>query len=131
MQVRIETLGRRCAWLGLGITALWLLAVGPALRYFGMSGVEATAVSAASCILGGWVTFWFAARLRQPRMQAFAVLFGTAIRAVFALAGAIVMDALLGIARENYLIWLALFYLASLALETVLLLKPQNGARTS
>jgi hypothetical protein len=130
MQFRTLTLGSRCTLLALAITALWLLVVLPAQRYFGMAGVEASGVSAVSCLLGGWVTFWLTTRLTQPRMQAVAVLFGTGIRGVFALAGAIVMDGLLGLAPANYLIWLGLFYLVSLALETVLLMKPTGEAGT-
>jgi hypothetical protein len=131
MQLRTQTLGSRCTWLALGIAALWLLAAAPAHYYFGTAGIKATAVSAVSCLLAGWVTFWITNRLKQPRMQAFAVLIGTGIRGIFALAGAIVMDGLLDLPHQNYLIWLGLFYLFSLALETALLMKPPGRAGMS
>jgi hypothetical protein len=62
-------------------------------------------------------------------MQAFAVLFGTIIRGVFALVGVAVMHFVLGLAYENYLIWLAVFYLVALALETALMIGPTGKAR--
>jgi hypothetical protein len=51
------------------------------------------------------------------------VLLGTLIRAVFAFMGALAMDILLGLTPMNYLVWLALFYLISLAVETALMMK--------
>jgi hypothetical protein len=128
MQIRTDTLGRRCQWLGAGIGALWLLTVLPARHFFGTAGIEAAAVSAVCCLLAGCVTFLFAARFTQPRMQAFAVLFGTAVRGVFALAGALLMQFVLGLVHENYLIWLGVFYLVALALETALMLGPPGNA---
>src|SRR6266478_1414412 len=96
MQIRTDSLASRCIWLTLVIGGLWLLAIAPAQHYFGAPGVEAAAVSAVSCLLGGYLTFWLAARFTQPRIQAFAILFGTGIRGVFALLGALVMEILLG-----------------------------------
>jgi len=129
MHFRTDTLGRRCQWLGLAIASLWLLSIWPAQHFFGLAGIEAAAVSAISCLLAGWLTFVFAARVRQPRMQAFAVLFGMVIRGIFALLGALSMQYLLGLPFENYLIWLCIFYLAALALETGLMLEPPRGTR--
>jgi hypothetical protein len=124
MQFKTDTLRQRCQWLGVAIGGLWLLTVPPARHFFGIAGIEASAIAAVSCLLAGWLTFLFAARLRQPRLQAFAVLLGTVIRGVFALLGALVMQYLLGLSFENYLIWLCIFYLVALALETVFLIKP-------
>ncbi len=110
---------------------LWLLAIIPAGQFFGLAGVEAAGVSAVSCLLGGCLTFWVAARLVRPQLLAFAALLGTAIRGLFALIGALVMQFALELSPENYLIWLGTFYLVSLALETVLMVGPaaQTDAR--
>ena len=124
MQFCLDTFGGRCRMLAVVICALWLLATGPAWHYFGNPGIQAATISAVCCLFAGIVTFRFA-RGRQPRMDAFAVLWGTAFRGVFALLGVFVMQVPLSIAAENYLIWLGLFYLASLALETALLLRPE------
>jgi hypothetical protein len=110
---------------------LWLLAAVPARYFFGTAGIAASSVSAATCLVGGWVTFWFAAHAKGARLQAFAVLSGTLIRGSFALAGALVMQFLLGLAQENYLIWLGLFYLTSLALETVMMLGSPAGTKAA
>ena len=124
MHLKADSLGERCKWLTLAVAGLWIVTVVPAHYWFGISGVQATVVSAVSCLAGGWLTFWFATRFTQPRVQALAVLFGTGIRGLFALVGGLVMQFLLHIGSDNYLIWLALFYLATLALETALVMKP-------
>ena len=131
MKFSADNLGGRCKWLSLALGGVWLLAFIPARYFFGISGIEAVSVSAVSCLLPGWLTFWCASRLTQPRMQAFSVLFGTVLRALFAVIGVVVMQFLLGLPYENYLIWLGLFYLFSLALETALLMKPPGRAGMS
>lgn len=129
MHFHADTLASRCRWLALVLGGLWVLAVFPARHFFGAAGVVASSVSAASCLFAGWLTFWLALRLSRPRMQAFGVLGGTIVRGVFAFVAAFFMQFLLGIPYENYLIWLGLFYLASLAAETALLLGPNSSKR--
>jgi hypothetical protein len=128
MKFSADNLGSRCKWLFLVIGGVWLLTVIPARQFFGMEGLEAVTVSALSCLPAGCLTFWFASRFTQPRMQAFSVLFGTMLRGLFALLGAIVMHFLLDLPYQNYLIWLAVFYLVSLGLETALMMKPPTRA---
>jgi hypothetical protein len=129
MQFRTESLGRRCLGLSAAIGALWLLSLFPARHFFGVAGIEAAAVSAVCCLTGGCLTFWLAARVSRPKHQAFAVLFGTAIRGIAALIGVAVMQYVLDLKQENYLVWLGLFYLVSLALETILMTKPRGSGR--
>ena len=131
MQLQTDTLRQRCQWLGLAIGGAWLLSVLPARLFFGTAGIEASAVSAACCLLAGWLTFLFVAQVRQPRLQAFAVLLGTLVRGVFALLEALVMQYLLGLRFENYLIWLSVFYLVALALETAFLLRSPTRTNAS
>src|SRR5882724_3210822 len=121
MQPHIDELGYRCKSLAWAIGGVWLLTVVPAWKIYGVAGIEAVAVSAFSCLAAGCVTFALVAFASQPRQQAFSVLLGTIVRALFALLGALVMHVLLGLTRENYLVWLVLFYLISLAVETVLM----------
>jgi len=129
MNLQAHTLGSRCKWLALALSTLWLLAVIPARHFFGSAGIAASAISALFCLLAGCLTFWLAARLAQPRMQAFGVLVGTIVRGVFALIAAFIMQFLLGLPYENYLIWLGLFYLVALGVETALLLGKNSGER--
>lgn len=131
MSIRTDTLGGRCTWLALAMGGLWLLTVVPARHLFGGGGVEATIVSALACLFAGWLTFWLATRLAQPRMQAFGVLLGTIIRGIFALLAAFVMQFVLELPYENYLIWLAIFYLASLGVETALLLGRNSSEKVT
>jgi hypothetical protein len=107
------------------------LAVVPAWFVLGTAGVEAASVSAVCCLAGGCLTFWFTARVSRPRVQAFAVLWASAFRGFCALVGAIVMQVFMGIPSETYLIWLGLFYLVSLALETAMMLGASATSGTS
>ena len=50
-------------------------------------------------------------------------MIGTLIRGAFALVAVGIMQFLLRLPYENYLIWLSLFYLFSLAVETGLLVR--------
>src|SRR6516164_11144216 len=119
---RAVTFESRCLWLAGIEVAVWLLALAPSSYFFGVAGVEAAAVSALACALAGIATFWLVDRTTEPRVQAFAALFGTVIRGAFAALAALVMQFLLGLAYQNYLIWLAVFYLLSLMVETALLM---------
>ena len=128
MQFQAGALRSRCLKLVLAIGGLWLLAVMPARYFWGTDGVEAATVSAVCCLAGGCLTFWFTARVSQPRVQAFAVLLATAFRGVCALVGAVVMQVFMGLPPETYLIWLVVFYLVSLALETAMLMGPRTSS---
>ena len=129
MQFCPDTCGGRCRWLLTAIAALWLLAILPANYFFGVPGIVAASISAASCLAGGCLTFWLVEYVSRPRHQAFAALLGTAIRGLAALIGLVVMQFFLELPKENYLIWLGLFYLLSLALETILMTKRQAGGK--
>jgi hypothetical protein len=129
MFFRAQTFESRCLWLSGAEAAVWLLTLGPCSYFFGGAGVEATTVSALACALAGIATFWLVARITEPRVQAFAALFGTVIRGSFAALAAIIMQFVLGLTYQNYLIWLAIFYLLSLLVETILLMG--DSAKTS
>lgn len=126
MQLRIDTLGSRCKWLALALGGLWFIAIGPAHHFSGLSGIEAATVSAVCCFLAGCLTFWLSARVSRPRIQVFAGLLGTGIRALFAVIGALLMQFVLRLPLKDYMVWLGLFYMVSLGVETVLLLSPRN-----
>jgi hypothetical protein len=106
----------------------WILSLLPAYLLFGMDGMIATTVSSLSCLAAGAATFYLVGLFVQTRMQAYGVLAGTLVRSVFALVAAIVMQFCFGLAPDNYFVWLGLFYLLALALETVVLMHvPKSG----
>jgi hypothetical protein len=115
--------------LGFVCGGIWLLVLWPAGFFFGSGGVIAATASAASCFASGCLTFYIANQFTQPRMQAFGALSGTFVRSLFALVTALVMQFLIGLAPENYLIWLALFYMVGLGVETALLMKQSVRAK--
>jgi hypothetical protein len=124
MPIRADSLGSRCLWLGLALGGLWLASLLPAQAYFGSAGIEALSISAATCLAAGCLVFWVVSRKASPRTQAFAVLLGTLVRGALALVAVGAMQFVLKLSASNYLIWLSLFYLASLAIETALLVRP-------
>jgi hypothetical protein len=123
MEFKVDTTVNRCKWLSLALTALWLPVCGAAFHFYGTAGVVAATVSAVCCLVAGCITFWTVSGASQSRLQAFAVLIGTLIRGAFALVAVGIMQFLLGLTLENYLVWLSLFYLFSLAMETGLLVR--------
>jgi hypothetical protein len=130
MLFRAQTFESRCLWLAGAEVAAWLLTLAPGSYFFGIEGVLAATVSALACLLAGIATFWLVARMTEPRVQPFAALFGTVIRGSFAALAALAMQFLLGLAYQNYLIWLAIFYLLSLVVETVLLTGDSTKTRS-
>jgi hypothetical protein len=123
---KVETSGEACRLLAAVCAVACVIAVVPAAFVFGPDGIVATIVSAAACLASGCIIFWVVGAVAQPRVQAFAALGGMLVRSVFALVAALGMQFVLGISPDNYLIWLGLFYMLGLAVETVVLLKLQS-----
>ncbi|MBI3862322.1 MAG: hypothetical protein HY290_10550 [Planctomycetia bacterium] len=123
MDFKIDTAAGRCKWLCLIVVGLWVPSAAAAMHFYGSAGVQATLVSAICCLAAGCLTFRVVEGAPGTRVQAFAVLIGTLIRGGFALAAVAIMQLLLNLTYDNYLIWLALFYLISLTVETLLLVR--------
>jgi hypothetical protein len=119
----------RCLRL-VGVTlAVWLVSLYPAFRLFGVAGMEAASISAVACLVPGCVVFWLLEGLSPGDAQIRAVLAGTGLRVAFGLAAAVIMDELAGLAATNYVVWLAVFYLVSLAVETHLILPARTRVK--
>lgn len=113
-----QTLGSRCLWLAAGMSAAGLLALLPAYQLFGVDGLKAVGISLAACFLAGSLVLILSSRATGARLQIQVVLWGTALRVIFAVLAALVLDSGLGISPRNYLWWLGLFYFVGLAIET-------------
>lgn len=130
-QMRSQSFFARCGWLAVITLAACLLALIPAWKLYGQDGLMAEVFAAVVCFVPGCIVFRLIEGVSGSQAQIRSVLIGTGLRVVFALAGAAVMDAGLGFAPRNYLLWLGLFYLVTLAVETYLVMPAPRAPRQS
>ncbi len=108
-------------WLLFAIPA-WLIGGELALIDTASAGVLCLAPMAATMI---WCHWAFGG---SPEQQLTAVLGGTSVRLVFVIAGGIgLFFAVDMLHRDAFLIWVVVFYLATLTLEVVLIARRQNA----
>ncbi|MFN0053065.1 MAG: hypothetical protein ACKV0T_12840 [Planctomycetales bacterium] len=128
-QWRAESFGARCGWLAAAVLSVWLLSLLPAFQFFGQPGLIASALAALVCLVPGCVLFGMLAGNRNSATELKTVLLATLGRTGFALGGAWVMHSVLGLSPNNYLVWLGLYYLVALSVETLLLMPAGRGRR--
>lgn len=134
--------------------ALWLLLVGPAWSLGGAAGLEGLSIAALLCVVPGWIVFSlcaFAPYLTSPwggstdssntagsnvstnsqgasQTAMLVVLGGTVLRLLFVLAGLMFVRSLRpDLGFREFTVWLLAFYMATLLVETLLVLKPAAG----
>ncbi|MFB3105679.1 MAG: hypothetical protein ACE1ZA_12270, partial [Pseudomonadales bacterium] len=76
--------------------------------------------------------FYLGSRYRVAKMQVLIVLFGSTVRLLFVLAGVLIVRSVrpqLGV--REFLIWIIVFYLATLLIETLHVVRhlSQHGAK--
>lgn len=119
----------RCGWLVAACFALWLILAGPAYALGGAAGLEGLTYSALLCLIPGCLVFSLASLDVLAGMQAQLVLVGSLVRMLFVLMGTLALRTMrpeLGL--REFLIWLVVFYSATLLLETLLVLKKRPAA---
>jgi hypothetical protein len=122
----------RCGWLSAVAALLWLALVGPVWFVAGREGLIGLSTAAILCVVPGWTVFWIAASFGTAGSDVpLVILGGTVLRMVFVLLGMIIaqtLDPRLGF--REFIVWLLVFYLCLLAVETCLVLLPsasRNG----
>jgi hypothetical protein len=126
MRIQIpETVAGKCRCLALVTVVVWLLMLVPAHLVFGMQGIVAASLSVLVCFVPGCLAFFATQSRFSPAAQLGGVVAGTGLRVVFAATGIAIMHWGLAYEARNYLIWLGISYLVSLALETWLLMGPR------
>lgn len=114
----------RCGWLSAAAILLWLALVGPAWFVAGREGLIGLSVAALLCLVPGWTVFWIAAGYGRAGTDVpLVILGGTALRMVFVLLGMVIVqtvDPRLGF--REFVVWLLVFYLGLLVVETCLVL---------
>lgn len=124
----MATAARRCGWLTLATFGFWVLLAWPAYRLAGVRGLEGMSTAAALCLVPGWFVFWLVfwstSRYGVTQSRALAVLAGTVLRLLFVLIGTVVVQSARGLGFWEFLVWLVVFYVVTLVVETILVLKP-------
>jgi len=119
---------RRLIHLLAGVAILWLLSAGPAYAFGGETGLLHSAVAALLCLVPMAVTqVWSDWTLEgKPEQQLAAVFGGTSLRMGFVLIlGMVLYFNVPEFQAVGFWIWVVVFYLVTLALEIVLVLRRQ------
>lgn len=120
------------------VAAVWLLLCGPAYALRGTLALEGLSYAAILCLLPGLVLF--AMFMPKPgatpeeanNQRAMLMLAGMMGRMVFVLVGTLAIQEFRSeLTFWDFLVWLIVFYLCTLAYETNLLLKRQSTAAPS
>jgi hypothetical protein len=125
---------RRLALLIAGTMAFWALLALVAQAMWGRDSLVQSAVAAGLCLVPAAATFvWAAWAYRQSTDKQFAMVLGaTGVRIFVVLVGAFVLYTSVPYFRQDvapgFLVWVAIFYLFTLALETVLALSGRPAA---
>lgn len=121
----------KCRWLTGVTVGLWLLLGPPAYMLSGAAGLEGLSYAALLCLLPGLLVFALGAGYGAAAQQWVVGLVGMLVRMVFALGGLILIHAVradLGI--REFIVWVVVFYLVSLFVETQLLVRELRGTVT-
>ena len=116
---------RQCAWLTGAAAALWALLAIPAWLTAGVDGLEGLSYAAVLCLVPGWAVFLLASSVSDRGVRTLVtVAGGMSLRFVFVLVGVLTIPMVrprLGL--REFVLWLVVFYLATLAVETVHLIR--------
>ena len=120
----------RLGWLILGTVTFWVVLAVPARRLWGDETAVAGALAALLCLVPTALTFLAAAAYRTPQQQVIATLVGSGV-CMFAVLGGMV--GVMHLApefqeRTGFWVWLLVFYLFTLALKMVVLLRGRAAA---
>ena len=110
-------------WFVAGAAGVWLLALVPGWLLGGPKAVLQSGVALLVCVVPAMGTLWWALRAGPtPEKQLLATLGGSGIRMLVVLAAGLVLHLGWPNTFDDYLwIWIAVFYIILLALETALL----------
>jgi hypothetical protein len=117
---------RKLGLLVAGTGALWVLVLVPARMVWGDRAVVESAVAAALCLIPMSLTLVWSIRAQggSAEGQLAAAMGGTAIRLFVVILGAVVLYLSIEELNEaSFMVWVVFFYLATLTLEIVLVLR--------
>ncbi|MFP6766846.1 MAG: hypothetical protein VB859_01665 [Planctomycetaceae bacterium] len=115
---------RPSVWLSAAVVVLWLVLAGPAWWLAGRNGIAGLSYSAALCLVPGWLVFFLNSRYRVADTRIQVILIATTFRLLFVAAGTlVVLQVRPELRLREFLVWIIVFYLATLVVETALLLR--------
>ena len=126
--VGVDVMAGAFGKLTAAVCGLWVVMAVPVYLLAGSAGLGWLAISAAVCLVPGWLVFWMAARYGVADSQVFAVIAGTMCRLGFVLSWVLAFQEWKGALPAVFLIPLGVFYAATLAIETRLTLGPPKKA---
>jgi hypothetical protein len=122
---------RQLAQLLTGSLILWAVLAAPAWYFGGGRALLETLVACALCLVPMTLTMiWCHRAFRtSPEQQLAAALGGTGLRMLFVIgAGIALYHNVEELNRAAFLLWVVAFYLCTLTLEVVLIVRRQNAA---
>lgn len=121
----------RSVWLLAAAGILWAALLGPAWLVAGSNGLIGVSCAAVLCVIPGWIVFWMAAAYGAAGGQVpLVILGGTTLRLIFVLLGMVIVQTVWQqMGFREFVVWLLVFYLSTLAVETFLVLLPLSKGR--
>jgi len=124
----LQTTTSQCGRLAVVTAGLWLLLAGPAWSLADAEGLEGLSYAAVICLLPGWLFFFLVSRYRVADNQGTVVLLGTAMRLLFVVAVVMIVQSMrTDLGPREFHIWIIVFYLAMLLVETLILVKQHSA----
>ena len=118
------TTAGRCGAFAALTAGLWLLLVGPAYYLAATDGLVGVSIAACLCLVPGLLVLALGSMLNASGSPAGAILSGNVLRILFVLVGSLVVRSFLPtLGIREFIIWLLVFYLTTLLIETWFILK--------
>lgn len=122
---RLRSALKNGAKLTAAMLAAWVIAAGAAWGISGSNEALKVTLAAVLCLTPGWLVFTFQG-LYGTAAPLGTVIVGAVARMVAALVGALVVKAVRpDLGNLSFAVWLGVFYVLALVIETRLLLTPQ------
>jgi hypothetical protein len=124
---------RNLGWLAMGGLATWVITLYPGWLLGGEKALVQSTAALLICLAPALVTMWWALRVDAAlEKQLLAVFGGTGLRLLVVLGiGCFLCLTLPEDFTESFWIWIAIFYLLLLALETTLLVRSKQSGPMS
>ena len=122
----------QCIWLLILTAAFWLVLTGPAWLLAGPLGLQGLSIAAVLCVVPGFVVLFISARGQTSANPASLVLLSTTMRLLVVLFGVLVVQKVRpDLQFWQFLVWIIVFYLATLLLETFVVLKQTQNSNAN
>jgi hypothetical protein len=120
---------KKVGWLAGGTVLLWALLIYPGWLLWGDKVWVHSLTALGLCLVPALVTLGWTLRSSAPEMQLAAILGGSGIRMAVALGGGFLLyETLPEMFANAFWLWMALFYMFILVVETILVVKNKQNS---